>query len=245
MNGVELLVVALAVVLGSLVKGVTGLGLPLTAVPVIAFFVGVEDAVVIMAAPTAVSNAMLVREHRHELRSAEHLPLFAGLGAVGAVVGAWALPRIDERVLLVVLALLLSSFLAWRFSSASPRWSPNVQRWGRAPVALTCGMAQGATGISGPLVAAWFQGLGVSRERFVVSNTAIFLLTGLTQLATLSVTGQWSNQRLWGAALAASVVGVTLPFGIRIGRRLNAARFEAAVSVVIAVCTISLLVRVF
>ena len=71
MNGVELLVVALAVVLGSLVKGVTGLGLPLTAVPVIAFFVGVEDAVVIMAAPTAVSNAMLVREHRHELRSAE------------------------------------------------------------------------------------------------------------------------------------------------------------------------------
>ena len=106
-------------------------------------------------------------------------------------------------------------------------------------------MAQGATGISGPLVAAWFQGLGVSRERFVVSNTSIFLLTGLTQLATLSVTGQWSNQRLWGAALAASVVGVTLPFGIRIGRRLNAERFEAAVSVVIAVCTISLLVRVF
>ena len=245
MNGVELLVVALAVVLGSLVKGVTGLGLPLTAVPVIAFFVGVEDAVVIMAAPTAVSNAMLVREHRHELRSAEHLPLFVGLGAVGAVVGAWALPRIDERVLLVMLALLLSSFLAWRFSSTSPRWSPNVQRWGRAPVALTCGMAQGATGISGPLVAAWFQGLGVSRERFVVSNTSIFLLTGLTQLATLSVTGQWSNQRLWGAALAASVVGVTLPFGIRIGRRLNAERFEAAVSVVIAVCTISLLVRVF
>jgi hypothetical protein len=244
-NGVELLVVALAVVLGSLVKGVTGLGLPLTAVPVIAFFVGVEDAVVIMAAPTAVSNAMLVREHRHELRSAEHLPLFAGLGAVGAVVGAWALPRIDERVLLVMLALLLSSFLAWRFSSASPRWSPNVQRWGRAPVALTCGMAQGATGISGPLVAAWFQGLGVSRERFVVSNTSIFLLTGLTQLATLSVTGQWSNQRLWGAALAASVVGVTLPFGIRIGRHLNAERFEAAVSVVISVCTISLLVRVF
>jgi len=244
-TGFEFLVVALAVVLGSLVKGVTGLGLPLTAVPVIAVFVGVEDAVVIMAAPTAVSNAMLVREHRHELRSAEHLPLFAVLGAVGAVVGAWSLPRIDERVLLLVLALLLASFLAWRFSSVSPKWSPNVQRWGRAPVAVTCGMAQGATGISGPLVAAWFQGLGVSRERFIVSNTSIFLFTGLTQLATLSVTGQWSNQRLWGAALASSVVGVTLPFGIRIGRRLNAERFEAAVSVVIVVCTISLLVRVF
>ncbi|SVA60348.1 uncharacterized protein METZ01_LOCUS113202 [marine metagenome] len=239
------MIVALAVVLGSLIKGVTGLGLPLTAVPVIAFFVGVEDAVVIMAAPTVMSNAVLVREHRHELRSAEHLPLFAGLGAMGAVAGAWALPRINERMLLLALALLLAAFLAWRFSSAAPRWSPNVQRWGRAPVALTCGLAQGAIGISGPLVAAWFQGLGVSRQRFVVSNTAIFLLTGLTQLATFSFTGQWSKQRLWGAALAATVVATALPFGIKIGRRMNPERFEALVNSVIAVCTVSLLVRAF
>ena len=61
MSVYELLIVALAVVLGSLVKGTTGLGLPLTAVPVIAFFVGVQDAIVIMAVPTAVSTAMLVR----------------------------------------------------------------------------------------------------------------------------------------------------------------------------------------
>ena len=41
MTFLELLIVALAVILGSLVKGTTGRGLPLTAVPVIAFFVGV------------------------------------------------------------------------------------------------------------------------------------------------------------------------------------------------------------
>ena len=112
-------------------------------------------------------------------------------------------------------------------------------------MALTCGLAQGAIGISGPLVAAWFQGLGVSRERFVVSNTFIFLLTGLTQLATFSFTGQWSQQRFSGAVLAAAVVATALPFGIRIGRRLNPERFEALVSAVIAVCTVSLLVRAF
>ena len=106
-------------------------------------------------------------------------------------------------------------------------------------------MAQGATGISGPLVAAWFQGLGVSRERFVVSNTAIFLLTGSVQLLTLSVTGQWSSQRFYGALLAAVVVIVVLPFGIRIGRTLNAARFDLAVSTVIVACTVSLVVRAF
>ena len=245
MNFLELLIVALAVILGSLVKGTTGLGVPLTAVPVIAFFVGVQDAVVIMAAPTAVSNAMLVREYRRELRFVRGLPSFAGLGAIGAVTGAWLLPRINDRLLFLLLALLLSGFLGWKFSSADPRWSPRIQKWGRIPVALTCGVAQGATGISGPLVAAWFQGLGVSRERFVVSNTAIFLLTGSVQLLTLSVTGQWSSQRFYGALLAAAVVIVVLPFGIRIGRTLNAARFDLAVSTVIVACTVSLVVRAF
>ena len=198
-----------------------------------------------MAAPTAVSNAMLVREYRRELRFVRGLPSFAGLGAIGAVTGAWLLPRINDRLLFLLLALLLSGFLGWRFSSADPRWSPRIQKWGRIPVALTCGVAQGATGISGPLVAAWFQGLGVSRERFVVSNTAIFLLTGSVQLLTLSVTGQWSSQRFYGALLAAAVVIVVLPFGIRIGRTLNAARFDLAVSTVIVACTVSLVVRAF
>ncbi len=245
MNIYELLIVAVAVILGSLVKGTTGLGLPLTAVPVIAFFVGVQDAVVIMAAPTAVSNAMLVREHRGELRFAEGLLMFAALGSFGAVVGAWLLPRINDQLLFLLLALVLTTFLVWKFSATEAKWSPNVQKWGKMPVAVTCGLAQGATGISGPLVAAWFQGLGVSRERFVVSNTAIFLLTGITQLVTLTVTSQWSNQRIVGSILAALVVALALPFGIRIGRKLNAARFDRAVTTIIVACTVSLLIRAF
>ena len=79
----------------------------------------------------------------------------------------------------------------------------------------------------------------------MASNTVIFLLTGSVQLLTLSATGQWSNQRFYGAALAAVVVIVVLPFGIRIGRSLDAARFDLAVSAVIAACTVSLMVRAF
>ena len=245
MNVYELLIVAAAVILGSLVKGTTGLGLPLTAVPVIASFVGVQDAVVIMAAPTAVSNAMLVREHRGDLRFAEGLVMFAALGSLGALIGVWLLPRIDDQLLFLLLALVLTTFLVWKFTASEPTWSPNVRKWGKMPVALTCGLAQGATGISGPLVAAWFQGLGVSRERFVVSNTAVFLLTGITQIITLTATNQWSSQRLIGSMLASLVVAITLPFGIRIGRKLNAVRFDLAVSTIIAACTISLLIRAF
>jgi uncharacterized membrane protein YfcA len=137
----------------------------------------------------------------------------------------------------------LTTFLVWKFSATEARWSPSIQKWGKMPVALTCGIAQGATGISGPLVAAWFQGLGVSRERFVVSNTAIFLLTGITQLITLTATSQWSSQRMIGSILAALVVATALPFGIKIGRKIDAARFDLAVTTIITACTVSLLIR--
>ena len=64
MNGSEYLIVAVAVTAGAAVKGMTGLGLPLIAVPVITIFVGIEEAVLVMAFPTALSNAALVYEHR-------------------------------------------------------------------------------------------------------------------------------------------------------------------------------------
>ena len=239
----ELLVIATAVILGSVVKGTTGLGLPLTAVPVMASFVGIQDAVVIMSAPTAVSNAMLVREYRSEFRDNLGLASFAALGAVGAIVGAWLLVRVEERILLLFLASALIAFLIWKFSAKEPRWSQRFQKVARTPVAVTCGVAQGAIGISGPLVAAWFQGLGVPRERFVASNAAIFLLTGISQLATLTIIGQWSEFRIMAALFACLIVAIALPLGIRLGRRLNAERFDAAVTCVIMACTVSLLVR--
>ena len=65
------------------------------------------------------------------------------------------------------------------------------------------------------------------------------------RLLTLSLTGQWSSQRFYGALLAAAVVIVVLPFGIRIGRTLNADRLDLAVSTVIVACTVSLVVRAF
>ena len=48
MNGSEYLIVAVAVAVGAAVKGMTGLGLPLIAVPVITIFVGIEEAVLVM-----------------------------------------------------------------------------------------------------------------------------------------------------------------------------------------------------
>ena len=85
---VDDIVAAMAV--GAVVKGVTGSGLPTIAIPVMAGFLGVERAVVVMAIPTVVTNSWLLWEHRHHASGARDLPLMLGCGVLGAVAGVWA-----------------------------------------------------------------------------------------------------------------------------------------------------------
>ena len=64
MNGtspLDLVVIVIAIAVGAFIKGATGGGLPQVAIPVMAPFLGVEHAVVLMAIPGIVSNAWLVR----------------------------------------------------------------------------------------------------------------------------------------------------------------------------------------
>ncbi len=92
------LAVLAAISLGGLLKGMTGLGLPLFAVPALAAITSVEDAVVLMVFPSVGANLWLVinhRRYRNLLR--EHLP-FLVTGFIGGLLGTGLLVLISDRV---------------------------------------------------------------------------------------------------------------------------------------------------
>jgi uncharacterized membrane protein YfcA len=51
MNGTDLAVVAVAVLVGAMVKSITGMGLPLVAIPIMTMFMPTETAVAVLAMP--------------------------------------------------------------------------------------------------------------------------------------------------------------------------------------------------
>lgn len=229
--------------LGSLVKGITGIGLPLTAVPIMSLVIGVEDAVVSIALPNLGSNVALCWTNRTARSEVEGLSTFVLVGGATAVGGAWLLTSVSERWLLLGLATVVSTFLAWRFASADPRWSPGVKRRARVPVAALAGLGQGSIGISGPVVAPWYQGHGYRREAFMYANSFVFFTTGVAQILGLTVNGAWTSDR-WSGVIAASVaVALVQPLGVRVGKRLDQGGFERAVTLVLGVAVVSLVVR--
>ena len=71
MTGTELTIVLVAVIVGSVIKAVTGMGLPLIAIPIAALFVDLDDAVVTIAFPNLLANGVLAfRERSHIARHA-------------------------------------------------------------------------------------------------------------------------------------------------------------------------------
>jgi uncharacterized membrane protein YfcA len=240
----QLIVIVLASAAGALVKGVTGMGYPVLAVPLIALVTGMEDAVVIVALPNLAANVYLcwdAREHRHGARDLGRL---VGFGALGAVVGTVALVRLPELPLRIALALTIGYFVVQFVRHPELKvGEATAHRWSPAAGGVI-GVMQGAVGVSGPVVATWLHGYRLPRETYVYSITLIFGVTGAVQVLTLGGQGQFDVDRLVAAAAAAVPVALAIPMGVRLRQRLAGPAFERAVLAVLVFSAISLVAEV-
>lgn len=237
----QLTIIFVGVGIGAVAKGATGVGLPLVGVPVIASFLGVERAVVLMALPTFITNCWLLWEHRRSRSEARELPAMLLLGVIGAVAGTLLLRATANRWLALVLGLLIIAYLALRLARPTLRFSPHVTRMMSPVVGFAGGLLQGSTGVSGPLIASYFHGFGLRHSVFVFSVTAMFQLYALVQMATFAQVGLYTMPRLIESVLALLPSLALLPLGIRLARRLPSHHLDRAVLVLLASMALKLL----
>lgn len=231
---------ALAVVVGALVKSATGLGLPLLAVPVLAHVVGVREAVVIMAPPTLLTNLWMVLRYRAALRQVPHLGRAAVAGLAGGVAGAWLLDRVDERALALVLAIAVFVYVAKLLRDPDVRMPPRLARGLAVPVGLVAGVLQGATGISGPVVSTYVHAQRLPRAAFVAAVSVLFAVSGAAQTATLLAVDRFTAPLAVRAAVASALVAVVMAVGTRVSDRLPQHVFERLVLAVLVVSGLKL-----
>lgn len=244
MSGFEIVVVLGASLLGAFVKSVTGMGYPLLAVPVIALVLGVEDAVVIVAAPNLAANVVLCIAARDGRDEARDLPVLIGWGFAGAVVGTIALVRVPDEPLLIALAATIVTFVVTSLRAPHLHLEPVMTaRWSK-PVGLAAGLMQGAVGVSGPVVATWLHGYRLRKEAYVFSVTAIFGVTGAVQLALLVAAGELTARRLGVSLLAFLPVLAMVPLGSALRARLSGPAFSRAVLAVLVVSGLALVAEV-
>lgn len=245
MTGSQLLVVVLASFAGALVKAVTGMGYPIIAVPLISLVLGIEEAVVIVALPNFGANAFLWWEARDAQGETRDLTALVAFGVVGAVIGTLVLVNVPEAPLLVGLAGMIVVFVVVFVRHPELEISHRTARRGAPIVGTVVGLAQGAVGVSGPVVATWIHGYRLPPRAYVRSVTLIFGVTGLTQIVVLVAQGAFTRDRLVMGVVAAIPVLIATPLGVRLRRALDGPTFARVVLVVLSLSAVSLLVEAF
>lgn len=231
------LVMAVALGAGAVVKGATGMGLPLVALPVLTAAFGLQHAVGLMTIPLIVTNAWQVWRFRREAQSPRmaFMPLFLVGGAIGIGLGTWALTTLPERLLVLGLGAMLLVYVALRI--ATPHWSlslPLARRIG--PIAgLGGGIMQGATGISAPIGVTFIHSMTLERGGHLYAVSAMFLLFAVVQLPALWAAGVMQPAWMLQGALALIPVLLFMPLGQWIGGKLSRTAFDRMILVFLGV----------
>lgn len=228
-------VIFFAILAGGLSKGVTGFGLPLIAVPVLASFLGVERAVVVMVIPGFVSNVVLMWEHRRSASQTHSVVPFLMAGIVGAVGGTWVLKALSAQVLALVLAGWIGLYLLTRLTHPDFRVSSRVSRPLAPVIGFLAGCSQGATGASGHVVGTWFHALRLEPATYVFSVCTIFATFSVTQMVSMASFDLFTKERVIESVIAVVPAMIGVPLGVRLGRLVARDTFDRIVLAVLLI----------
>lgn len=226
---------------GYLVKGVTGMGGPLLAIPLIASVTSVEHAVVVVSFVNVLANGSLVWEHRRSAGGLGWLlvPLL-GAGTAGTVFGTWLLTELDDRILSWVLAGVVTAYIVRFLTRPQFRLPESLGRRLAAPVGLAGGVLTGGTGSGGPLYATYLHALRLDRSVFIFTISLIFQILGPIQMVVLASLGSYTEIRVQQALLAILPLLVVFPLGVALSRRMPQKVFEYAVLILLGVSAVRL-----
>lgn len=242
----SLAIMFVALAAGALVKGATGMGLPLVALPVITAVFGLQHAVSVMAVVQIVTNSMQLWQFRGEARNPQldFLPWFLVACGVGVILGTWALSSLPERILVFSLGILLLCYFALKLVAPHLVVSPRMARIFGPFAGFGSGTLQGATGISAPIGVTFIHAMGLERATHLHAVSAMFLVLGLVQFPALLVSGIMQPAWMVQSVLAMIPITIFMPLGQRLAGKLSRKAFDRTILIFLGAMGLKMVIGV-
>jgi hypothetical protein len=232
--------VALAAALGaSFVRGLTGFGMAILLVPILALALPPVEAVVL---GNALSLLIGATEVRMLVREAERSAwLIGALVVMTTPFGLWALFSTSADVARLVIALIaFSAFLAILL----PRRGSDVPgRMVTGAVGVVSGLMTGYAGMPGPPVVPYYAGRALPRITIKASMLLIFTIAASAGLASATWLGILRWELLAFAVVMLPVILIGNRLGSAVSGRISDPVWRAVVGLVLAGAAIGALLR--
>jgi uncharacterized protein len=233
----------LALTFAGFVKGATGFGLPLLAVPALANIMGPKMAVIIMSIPTLLAGIAMAVQTRSWEVVGEMGPLrwLIATLVVGTVIGANLLASLDTSVIGLAVGVTAMAFTIIALSGQSIDIRDRAGRL--TPIVGTlAGILNGTTNISGPLVAIYLRCLQLDKRAFIAAINLLFTCTGLVQIVSYLQLGLYTSGSLTFSLSACVPILIGIVVGLRANFLMGQKLFDRAVLVLIFISGLRLII---
>jgi uncharacterized protein len=220
MSTTDIVYATVVLLLAYFVRGISGFGSGLIAVPLLALRFPLQQVVPFMLVADFAASALVGGIHFNHVNWSEIRRLLPAT-LVGVVIGTTLLVLLPPSALLTVLGIFILVFALRGLLAKTGPFTPASSLWAY-PAALSGGAVSGLFGTGGPPYVIYLSHRIQDKSALRATLSGLFFVEGLIRILTFLAAGLlWAGQTWLNSLLAAPIVIVSLYAGSHIHTRLS------------------------
>lgn len=236
-----LVYIALIAFFAGLVKGSSGFGSSLVALPLLIYFFPYDEIVIMMITFNVFLNALLLFEKKgftlHYLKDIWVIILF---GSIFTFVGIYLISNLDDRFIKIFAASLIFFAVANRIFDFKFAFKDNF--FTQALTGTLSGIGNGTASIDGPPLVFFLTGIKADKAKFKSTLASYFLVIGMISILMLIFRGIYTTDILVNTSYVGLFAIIGVLAGMFISKHINETNFNKIIIVLLIVLGISMII---
>ena len=232
-----------ALTLAGVVKGATGIGIPLVGSSLLTLVLTVPQAVALLPVPIIVANVWQSFTGGYLIATCRRFSMLILAMLAGTVAGGAMLAYVDLPILMGLLGAVVLTFAVLELARVRLRVPPRHHTLAGSAAGLTGGVLGGMSSIFGPPIIMFLVSLELTKEEFVGTVSTIYLASGVILGAVLAGFGVAGTGELAWSALATLPVFAGMAVGTWARRHVSEAVFRRGLLVLLVLVGLNLIRR--
>ena len=237
-----IIIIILAVLAGGLVKGTLGFGMPMVALPIIAFIIPPTTAMILLCAPIFLTNFLQIK-FRQGVSSYRFLPMFLSL-IIGLIIGARLILEIDVNTITQIIAVsIIFAALVNCFGIKIKNINKNHENTITSLIGFGSGILGGLSTFYGPPMLAYLVAVDLPKEKFVRTVSTMYFIGSFPLYGSLIYYGFATEEDLIFSLILIIPAFIAQQVGTKIRDKFNQKQFRICILITLIILGFSLLVK--
>ena len=237
-----IIIIILAVLAGGLVKGTLGFGMPMVALPIIAFIIPPTTAMILLCAPIFLTNFLQIK-FRQGVSSYRFLPMFLCL-IIGLIIGARLILEIDVKTITQIIAVsIIFAALVNCFGIKIKNINKNHENTITSLIGFGSGILGGLSTFYGPPMLTYLVAVDLPKEKFVRTVSTMYFIGSFPLYGSLIYYGFATKEDLIFSLILIIPAFIAQQVGTKIRDKFNQKQFRICILITLIILGFSLLVK--